>query len=132
MIKNLEIMKDATSISVTGGVAAAFTPDGQTVLNGIHIVDTSVVDVKERPHATFKNRGHALQPDGTFSKGKRDFNLTKPKTLASGKTSFQVFRGSFEIHPELSAAEVLQLRYEAAQMIIDGELDDYFVYGSVE
>jgi hypothetical protein len=125
-------MKDATSISVTGGTGAAFQDDGQTVTNGIHVVDTSITVAKERPHATFKNRGSSLQKDGTYSKGKRDITYTKPKSLADGSTSFQVGRIGFEIHPELSVQEITDFRYELAQMIIDAELDDFFVYGSVK
>lgn len=125
-------MKAATGITVTAGTPAVFVDDGLDVKNGIHVVDTTVTSYLERLHATFKNKVPTLLPPGTYSKGKRDFNITFPKILADGSISFPVFRGSFEIHPEQSVSEILEMRLLACQAIMDAELDDYYVYGSVK
>lgn len=130
-INGLSIAKDSTGITVTAGTATVFTDDGLDVKNGIHIVDSSVTSYTERPHATFKNKVPTLLANGQYGKGKRDINLTLPKTTAAGDIVFPVFRGTFEIHPEQTVAEITEFRRLVAQLIIDGELDDFYVYGSI-
>lgn len=132
MINGITLKKGATGISVTAGTDAVWTDDGLDVKNGIHVVDSTSTNFITRPHATFKNRPAQLQPDGTWSKGKRDFNVTTPIVLASGATSFPVFRGGMELHPEMTAAQILELKMLACQMIMDAELDAYYTYGSIK
>lgn len=131
-INGISLQKGATGITVTAGTATVFTDDGLDVKGGIHVVDSTATNFITRPHMTFKNKPAALQSDGTWSKGKRDINLTTPIVLASGKTAFPVFRGTFEIHPEMTAAQILELRMLACQMIMDAELNDFYSYGSVK
>lgn len=130
-INGVSLQKGASGITVTGGTATVFATDGLKVANGIHVIDTTVTDLTLVPHATFKNKAHALQPDGRFSKGRRDFNFTLPIVLASGERSFQVFRGTFELHPEISAATILEMRMMACQLIMDAELNSYYSNGSL-
>jgi len=131
-INGITLMKGATGITVTAGTNAVYVDDGLEVKNGIHVVDSTATSFVTRPHATFKNRGAALQSDGTWSKGRRDFNITVPKTLASGAITFPVFRGTMELHPEMTAAEILELKMLACQIIMDSELADYYSFGSVK
>lgn len=131
-LNGISIQKSATSMTVVGGTAAVHESDGLEVKNGIHVVDTSVTSKVERPHATFKSKPFALQSDGSYSKGKLSVNYTKPKTLASGATSYQVVRVEFEIHPELTNAEILDLRLIGAQLITDAETDGFFNNGSIK
>lgn len=93
-------------------------------------MDTSNTNHLTRAHATFKNRPWQPQSDGTFSKGRRDFNITTPKVLASGVVSYPVFRGTMELHPEMTAAEVLELKMLACQCIMDAELNDFYSLGT--
>lgn len=132
MINGITLLKGATGMTVTAGSGAVYVDDGLTVTNGIHVVDSSSTNFVTRPHATFKNRSHQLLPDGTYSKRKLDFNVTTPIVLASGAVSFPVFRGNMELHPEMSAAQILELKMLAAQLIIDAELADFYNYGSVK
>lgn len=132
MINGITLKKGATGAAVTAGTDAIFVDDGLTVSNGIHIVDSSSTNFVTRAHATFKNRAHQLLPDGTYSKRKLDFNVTTPIVLASGAVSFPVFRGNMELHPEMSAAQILELKMLACQLIIDAELTDFYNYGSVK
>lgn len=129
-INGMSLMKGATSITVVGGTATTYATDGLRVGNGIHVVDSSVSDLTMVPHATFKNKPHAIQSDGTYSKGRRDFNFSLPIVLSTGAKSYQVFRGTFEFHPEASAATILEMRLLACQMIMDAELDAYHKYGA--
>lgn len=131
-INGITLMKGATGITVTAGTSAVYTDDGLEVKNGIHVVDSTATNFITRPHATFKNKPAALQPDGSWSKGRRDFNITTPIVLASGATSFPVFRGTMELHPEMTAAQILELKMLACQIIMDAELAEYFSYGSIK
>lgn len=131
-INGISLLKGATGITVAAGTETVFSDDGLDVKNGIHVVDTTEANFIIRKHMTFKNKGAQLLPDGTYSKGKRDFNVTTPIVLASGKTSFPVFRGTMELHPEMTAAQILELRMLACQSIMDAELDSYYSIGSVK
>lgn len=131
MINGITFMKGANGITVTAGEAAVFTDDGLEVKNGIHVVDSTNSNFITRAHGTFKNKPAQLQSDGSFSKGKRDFNITTPILLASGAVSFPVFRGNMELHPEMTAAQILELKMLACQAIMSSELNDYFTFGSV-
>ena len=130
-INGMSLQKGATSITVVGGTATVFATDGLKVANGIHVIDTSVTDLTLVPHATFKSKPHALQSDGKYSKGRRDFNYTLPIILASGTRSFQVFRGMFEIHPEAPPAVQLEMRLMACQMIMNAGLNNYHTSGAI-
>jgi hypothetical protein len=131
-INGISLQKASTGITVVGGTATVFDDDGLEVKNGIHVVDTTETDYISRIHATFKNRSPSLQADGTFTKGRRDINLTIPLTLASGAISYPVYRGSFEIHPEMTTAQIAEIRRLAVQTIADTELDNYYNIGSVK
>lgn len=132
MINGITFLKGATGITVTGGTNAVYTDDGLDVKNGIHIVDSTATNFITRPHATFRNRPATRLSDGTYSKGKRDFNITTPIVLASTAISFPVFRGTMELHPEMSPAQILELKMMACQAIMDAELNEYYSYGSVK
>lgn len=130
-INGVSLLKAATGIVVNGGTATVFTDDGLEVKNGIHVIDAANPSFQTRIHGTFKNKSPQIQPDGTYSKGSRDLNFTTPILLASGRISFQVFRGSFEIHPEMTVAQILEMRLMACQCIMDAEFDAYYNAGSV-
>lgn len=130
MINGVTLKKGATGITVTAGTDAIYVSDGLDVKNGIHIVDSSATSFITRPHMTFKNRPAALQFDGSWSKGRRDMNVTTPIVLASGKTSFPVYRGTFELHPEMTDAQLLELKLLAVQAIMDLELADFYKFGA--
>lgn len=130
-LQSLGIVTGATSVAATGGTAETFTPDGQSVAGGIHLIDASVADFRIRPHATFKYRAPALQPDGTYSKAKNEVTFVVPKILASGKTVFNVHRSSVEVHPECTAAEAKDLRYRGALLQVDTDTDAFWATGSL-
>lgn len=131
-INGMTMMKGATGITVTAGTSTAFVDDGLEVKNGIHVVDSASTNFITRPHYTFKNRSWSLQGDGTWSKGKRDVVYTQPKVLASTAVTFNVGRISLEIHPESTAAELLELKLMTCQAIMDADLTDFYSFGSVK
>lgn len=115
-LQSLVVKQNATAITPTGGTDVTFTPDGQTVPNGLHVADAAQADFRIRRNITFRNRPPALQPDGTYSKAKLVISYSQPKLLASGKTTFNVRRLEIETHPETTAAEQAELDFVIAQL----------------
>lgn len=131
MLTNISLLKGATGHTIVGGVATAHQDDGLDVKSGIHIVDTSEPNFLLRPHGTYKNKPATLQNTGKFSKGVRSFNYTIPLLEADGTVSYPVFRGSMDLPPTMTVAQISQLRLMASQMILDAEADNYFNYGTI-
>lgn len=131
-INGMSVLNTPSSVAWTGGTATVFVDDGTPVATGIHVADQSSTDFRTRKHLTYKNRNPVKQPDGSYSKGRKSINVTVPIALADGSYSYQVARIEFEIHPELDAAGVSNLRHLAGQAILDSEVDNFFTFGSVK
>jgi hypothetical protein len=130
MINGITLLSGATGISVTGGSSIVMKDDAAEIPNGIHVVDTSVSTSLLRPHSTFKSKA-ASYANGKAVKGRRDFIHVRPKTLSDDTVCYPLARVSFEIDPEMTAAELLELKLQAVQHIMDSELDDFYTYGTV-
>lgn len=105
-----------------GGTAKSYTSDGQSVVNGIHLIDASVTDFRTRPQMTLKTKLPSLDNFGVYSKGRRSLVCTIPKVLASGKTVFPLIRIELEDHPETTAAELAALLSIGANVLLDTDL----------
>lgn len=128
----LTLADNATSIAVTGGTTKTFTPDGQSVFNGIHVADNTVTDFRVKPHATFKNRNPQRKSDGTYGKGKRDIVYTEPYLdAASGKVVFATYRYSCEFDPIIPAANLKNGRYKLTQLCFDADAENFHAAGDI-
>lgn len=128
-VQNGTIKKGATGFTVVGGSDAVYTTDGPPALNGVRVAEAAVADFRVRPSITFK----VVQPkyDGTsYTKGKISATLVVPKIIADGTTKFNLFRGETEIHPETTAAEALDIRYQFAQLLFDADYASLWSAGS--
>jgi hypothetical protein len=121
----------STAMTPTGGSDQTFTPDGQTVANGVHVHDAAQADFRVRDNITFKNKNPTLNGDGTYSKAKRSALLVMPRLLASGLVVFNLARLELEVHPEMVAAVELDLRMKAAQLFGDTDLTLFWSTGTV-
>jgi len=131
-LASITIADTATSMSVTGGTVKTYTPDGQTVTNGIHVADNSVSDFRVKPHITWKNRNPQRQTDGTYGKGKKDVIVTVPYLDATtGKVEFATARYSFEYSPIIPAATLKNTRYLMAQCLFDADSENFHVSGDI-
>lgn len=120
-----------TTLSFAGGTAKALTPDGQTVQNGLHLIDASVADFRTRPSATVKFKAPSLDSLGIYGKDKKSIVYVEPMLLASGKTVFNLVRIEREIHPETSAAAALDLLTKGAQMCFRTDFTQFWATGSL-
>lgn len=130
-IQSVSLMNSATSLSVTGGTAVSYTPDGLQIVNGIHIADAAEADFRIRKNITFKNRLPQQMSDGLWSKEKRSITVAAPVLLASGLVVYQIGRLEFELHPEATAASKLNLRYLTCQMGFNASVEAFHTSGSL-
>lgn len=131
-LNGISLQKGSTGITVVGGTATVFETDGAETKAGIHVVDTTEPNFLLRQHATFKNKPHAVQPNGSFSKGYRNSIVSIPHTLSDGTTAYMVGRITIELHPQCTLAQINELRRMTVQAIIDAETDNYYYYGSIK
>lgn len=125
------IQKGATGLTVTAGAAETFTLTGDTVKNGVRVADAAITDYRVRDNITLTSRSPVLQVDGSYSKCKRTAMLICPRILASGKTVFNLLEIRYEVHPEFTAADELDLRLRASQLLFDTDLSNFWVVGSL-
>jgi len=130
-IQSCAIKTGATSLTVVGGSAITFTPDGVTITGGIHTSDAAQTDFRIRKNMTVKNRQPSLGSDGVYSKDKKSITIVCPKLLASGKTAFNLIRIEREVHPESTAAEMLELNMLAGQGVSDSNFNNFWTAGSL-
>jgi hypothetical protein len=129
-LKNMSITTGGT-IAVTGGTAKVFADDGVTIPNGVHLTVPATTDFRLRESATFRYTPPKLQADGTYLRGAYTASLTVPKALASGKYVNNVIRITADIHPESTAAEQVDIRKLAAQLLADSDTDGFWTAGSL-
>lgn len=130
-INGLSIMTGATSLSVTGGTAQAFTLDGQTVTNGAHVAATAVADFRVRPHISFQNRNPVRKGDGTYTQGTRVIKLTVPYLDASGVVHYDTYIVERRYSPVIPDANLKSARYMCAQLLFDADVEDYNNVGAL-
>lgn len=131
-LKGMTLLENSTAQAApTGGTSITLNECGVDIANGVHVADTANADFITRINATFRNRPPKLQSDGTYSKAKRSCQIVCPKVLADGSTVFNLARVELEIHPEMTAAEVLNLRYLTSQLMSDPDVDSFVSAGDV-
>lgn len=124
------ILTGAT-IAATGGTAVTYVPDGLTIANGLHLIDSAVTDFRTQPQVTVKTKNPTLFPDGSYSKGKRSMVLVEPFVDSKGKTQFDLIRIEREVHPESTAAKALDLNKKGAQLLTDSDFLSFWASGSL-
>lgn len=129
---NITLADSATSIAVTGGTTKTYSPDGQSVSNGVHVSDGSVSDFRLKPHITWKNRNPVRQNDGSYSKGRKDVILTIPVLdTVTNKVEFSTYRFVEEYSTLSTAAARKNGRYLMAQCLFDADAENFHVNGDI-
>lgn len=124
-INGLSIQTGATSLSVTGGTAQVFAPDGQTVTNGIHVAASAVADFRVRPHISFQNRNPVRKGDGSYTQGTRIFKLTVPYMDADGVVHYDTYVVERRYSPVIPEANLKSARYMCAQLLFDSDVENF-------
>lgn len=131
-INGLSIADGATSLSVTGGTAQVFTPDGQEVSSGVHVAAAAVADFRVRPHITFKNKNPQRKADGTYTMGTREIKYTEPYLDATtGIVHFVTVTRETRYSPVVPAATVKNARFKAAQLDFDADVENFNTAGDL-
>lgn len=131
-INGLSIADGATSLSVTGGTAQVYTPDGQSVSNGVHVAVAAVTDFRVRPHATFRNKTPQRKADGSFTMGTRTIVLTEPYLdSTTGIVHYVTTTIETRYSPVIPAATVKNARYKACQLMFDADTENFNTAGDL-
>lgn len=126
------IADSATSLSVTGGTAQAFTPDGQEVTNGVHVAAAAVADFRVRPHMTFKNKNPQRKADNSFTLGTRTRIVTEPYLdSTTGVVHYVTWTLEERYSPVIPAATLKSARYKAAQTLFDSDYENFNTAGDL-
>lgn len=116
----------------TGGTSKTFTQTGLKVNGGVQVADASVASVTTRPTGTFRSTPESVDSKtGKWSRSYRDITSTRPKVLADLTQEFPSMRVKANLHPEMTTAEILALRIQTAQMILDPDYDAFWNTGAL-
>jgi hypothetical protein len=130
-LKNMSLLAAAT-VAASGGSALAFAEDGQVIQNGLSLIVPTDVDYATRRRVTVKNKQPTLDvKTGVYGKDKKSMSLSKPLVLTDGRVIFNVIRCEREVHPNLPAADVLELNKLMAQMLVDADAVDFWAIGTL-
>lgn len=130
-LKTMSLSASAT-VATSGGTALVFAEDGVTIQNGLHLIIPADADYQTRRQATVKYRPPTLDAKtATYSKDKKSISLSKPIVLADGRVVFNTIRIEREVHPELAAADAVELNKLGAQLLTDTDTDAFWATGSL-
>lgn len=130
-LKTMSLLASAT-VAASGGTALVFAEDGVTIQNGVHLVVPADTDYQTRRQVTAKYRPPTLDSKtGAYGKDKKSISLSKPLVLADGRVVFNTIRIEREVHPNLSAADAVELNKLGAQMLADADLDAFWATGAL-
>lgn len=131
-ITNASILVGPT-VSITGGTAQAFSPDGTQIVRGIQISDSSEADIRTRDLIVLKNTNGSLQSDGKWSKDKRSAKVVSPELLPDGVTQdFPFFEITLVKSPLHTVAKLAALKEKAIQVINDTDFANFWSAGSLQ
>lgn len=129
-LTNLSLLT-APSISVTGGTAQTFAPDGTPVIRGIQVADVAIDSVVERHVVVCKNTTGSLQNDGSWSKDRRSVKYAIPEVLSDGSVDFAYIEVSLVKSPLRGATTVATLKEKGVQLIHDADFVSFWTMGAL-
>lgn len=120
------------AVTASGGTALAFSDDGVSIPNGLHMVVPSDANYQTRRQVTAKVKQPTVDPKtGVYGKDRKSISLTVPMVLIDGKVVFNVIRVEREVHPSYAAADALELNKLAAQLLTDTDTADFWAAGTL-
>lgn len=129
-IRNASLTLGGT-ISISGGTAKTFTEAGETITNGVKVVDFSTTDSRLRTAITATNRPGKLNATGVYiSKDKKTVKIVRPKLRADGTISFPLREMRAEDDQEMTDTEKAELNNFAAQVFFDPDFQQFILNGT--
>jgi hypothetical protein len=129
-VQNASINTGST-VSSTGGTAVTYGPNGQTVSNGIVIVDTAAESFLTQAKITLSSKLPTVKTDGSMTKLKRKAILVEPFVDSKGVLQYDLIRIEREVHPESSAAKALDFNVKGAQLLTDADFTAFWATGNL-
>lgn len=129
-IQNMALLTGPT-VSITGGTAQTFAPDGTVVNRGVSVSDVSESDIRTRDICVFKNSSGVLQPDGSWSKDRRSAKFVSPELLSDGNQDFPFFEITLVKSPLHDAAKLTAMKEKAIQLLADSDTANFWSTGAL-
>lgn len=130
-LKTMSLLAGAT-VSATGGSALAFSNDGVSIQNGLHLSVPGEAFAGRR-QCTVKYRAAVLDPKtGMYGKDKKSMSLSRPVTLTDGRIVFETIRIEREMHPLTTDADAVEMNKLGAQLLTDSDTAAFWSAGSLE
>lgn len=129
-LQNASILVGAT-VTASGGTAKTLTTDGKDIPNGLHLIDASVADKRERPTVTVSSKFAKLLASGRFGKESRTLTAVFPYVDEDGLQQFPLWRIQQEVLPDMSAATTLEMKLQVCQMIMGDDFALFWSTGSL-
>lgn len=130
-LKTMSLLAGAT-ITASGGTALGFAEDGIAVQNGLHLIVPADADYVTRRQLTAKYRPSVYDAKtGLFSKEKKSLCLVLPFVLPDGRLVYETLRIERELYPTESSANATELLKLGAQLCIDGDVEQFWLTGSL-
>lgn len=132
-LRNASIPLGAT-LTPTGGTATTLSSLGQTLSELKTYLASAGVTQLTRTAVDFstKQPKASITAPGGFTQGRSSFKMTRPKVLANTKRTLNGISVEISTDPETSAAENLDLRITACLLLLDSELDAFWLNQSVD
>jgi hypothetical protein len=128
-LKNMSL--SAAPTLTAGGDPVAFTDDGISIPNGVHLTTTDATYMS-RKAITAKFRPATLDAKTTtLTKDKKTLSIACPMELGNGTIVFNVFRVEREVHPSTSVEDQQLLNNLAAGLILDADTANFWATGSM-
>lgn len=129
-IRNASLALGGT-VSIAGGTSKTFTEAGETIQNGVKVIDLSITDSRLRTSITCVNRPARLNSIGVYtSKDKKTVKIVRPKLKANGTISFPLREIRIEDDPEMTDVEKAEMNTLAAQIFFDSDLQQFVLNGA--
>lgn len=130
-LKSMSLQAAAT-ITASDGTALAFTDDGVSIQNGLHLIVPADTDYQTRRQVTVKYRPPALDSKtGVYGKDKKSISMAFPVDVHEGRIIFNTIRIEREVHPSYGSNEVAEMNKLGAQLLVALDTENFWANGSL-
>lgn len=129
-LRNMTLKNDGCNFAITDGDTITFGEDATPVVNGIHLVDVSEPDFRNRLQVTIKAKPPVLDTKtGTLSKQGHSVVFARPYVNTDGSVQFESARVDMQLVPGSGKGELF--RKLVAQFMVSANAEAYFSTGTL-
>lgn len=131
-VQNATIKDAPTGFTITGGTDKTFKIDGQSIPDGIRIVDVSQADPRLRRSFIIRCKPAKKQANGTWSLERRYITSYTPILEADGSVSINIQKYESSRVATTSAATEAAMRFNFVQLLFDTDFEEFHTIGTLQ